>query len=60
MTWRNDVTGSEAWWQEQQTQGIPRIDPQQDGTCLVTFFWRDPQGSEKRQRLSVYGSTSLA
>lgn len=47
MTWRNDVTGSEAWWQEQQTQGIPRIDPQQDGTCLVTFFWRDPQGSEK-------------
>ena len=47
MTWRNDVTGSEAWWQEQQTQGIPRIAPQQDGTCLVTFFWRDPQGSEK-------------
>jgi len=46
MTWRNDVTGSEAWWQEQQTQGIPRIDPQH-GTCLVTFFWRDPQGSEK-------------
>ncbi|HAU5566926.1 TPA: enterochelin esterase [Serratia fonticola] len=47
MTWRNDVTGSEAWWQEQHTQGIPRIAPQQDGTCLVTFFWRDPQGSEK-------------
>ncbi|WP_058972703.1 enterochelin esterase [Type-D symbiont of Plautia stali] len=47
MTWRNDVTGSEAWWQEQQSQGIPRIEPQPDGTCLVTFFWRDPQGSEK-------------
>ncbi len=46
MTWRNDGIGSEAWWQEQQTQGIPRIEPQQDGTCLVTFFWRDPQGSE--------------
>lgn len=46
MTWRNDGIGSEAWWQEQQTQGIPRIEPQRDGTCLVTFFWRDPQGSE--------------
>ncbi len=46
MTWRNDVTGSEAWWQEQQSQGIPRIELTDDGQCHVTFFWRDAQGDE--------------
>ncbi|MCW6032961.1 enterochelin esterase [Pantoea sp. JK] len=46
MTWRNDVTGSEAWWQAQQSQGIPRIELADDGQCQVTFFWRDPQGDE--------------
>lgn len=46
MTWRNDVTGSEAWWQAQQSQGIPRIALADDGQCQVTFFWRDPQGDE--------------
>ncbi|MRS20285.1 enterochelin esterase [Enterobacteriaceae bacterium RIT692] len=46
MTWRNDVTGSDAWWQAQQSQGIPRIELADDGQCQVTFFWRDPQGDE--------------
>lgn len=46
MTWRNDVTGSAAWWQAQQSQGIPRIELADDGQCQVTFFWRDPQGDE--------------
>ncbi|WP_343554168.1 enterochelin esterase [Pantoea sp.] len=48
MTWRNDVTGSEAWWQAQQSQGIPRIELAEDGQCQVTFFWRDPQGDERQ------------
>jgi enterochelin esterase family protein len=46
MTWRNDVTGSAAWWQAQQSQGIPRIELADDDQCQVTFFWRDPQGDE--------------
>ncbi len=50
MTWRNDVTGSEAWWQEQQSQGIPRIELADSGQCHVTFFWRDPQGDETQSR----------
>lgn len=46
MSGRHNNTGSEAWWQAQRALGIPRIEPQQDGTCRVTFFWRDPQGDE--------------
>lgn len=46
MTWLNDETGSEAWWQEQQQRGIPLIETASDSSCQVTFFWRDPQGSE--------------
>ncbi|WP_130833670.1 enterochelin esterase [[Erwinia] mediterraneensis] len=46
MTWLNDETGSDAWWQEQQQRGIPLIENASDDTCRVTFFWRDPEGSE--------------
>lgn len=51
MTWRNDVTGSAAWWQAQQSQGIPRIELADDGHCRVTFFWRDPQGDETQSSI---------
>ncbi|ORM50579.1 enterochelin esterase [Pantoea conspicua] len=46
MTWLNEMTGSDAWWQQQQQQGIPLIEPGDEGTCQVTFFWRDPHGDE--------------
>ena len=46
VMWLNDETGSEAWWQEQQKRGIPLIETAKNGVCQVTFFWRDPQGSE--------------
>jgi enterochelin esterase family protein len=38
--------GSAAWWNEINTQGSPWIERPVDGLCNVTFFWRDPQGSE--------------
>jgi len=44
MTWLNEVTGSESWWQQQRKRGIPFIEPAENDTCQVTFFWRDPQG----------------
>ena len=46
MTWLNEMTGSDAWWQQQQQQGIPLIEPGDEETCQVTFFWRDPHGDE--------------
>ncbi len=48
MTWLNEETGSERWWQQQQQRGIPLIEPGDAGTCQVTFFWRDPQGDTQR------------
>lgn len=50
MTWLNEITGSEAWWQEQQRKGIPYVEGEVDGACQVTFFWRDPQGNETQSR----------
>lgn len=44
MTWLNEETGSECWWQQQQQRGIPLVEAGEKGTCQVTFFWRDPQG----------------
>ncbi|WP_447867284.1 enterochelin esterase [Rahnella bonaserana] len=38
--------GSAAWWNDIKAQGTPWIEPPDDGVCRVTFFWRDPQGSE--------------
>lgn len=40
-------TGSEAWWQARQRQGIPYIEAQGKGKCRVTFWWRDPAGDER-------------
>jgi len=41
-------TGSEAWWQARQQQGIPFIEASGKGKCRVTFWWRDPNGDEQR------------
>lgn len=40
------ATGSEAWWQAKQAQGIPEIACEANGECKVTFWWRDPAGNE--------------
>ncbi|NUU64982.1 enterochelin esterase [Enterobacteriaceae bacterium BIT-l23] len=45
------VTGSEAWWQARQAQGIPTVEPLGDTQCVVSFFWRDPAGDEQRSRV---------
>ncbi len=45
------VTGSEAWWQARQQQGIPAVEPLDDTQCMVSFFWRDPAGDERRSRV---------
>ncbi|WP_333893979.1 enterochelin esterase domain-containing protein, partial [Atlantibacter subterranea] len=55
-------TGSEAWWQARQRQGIPCIEPLEKGKCRVTFWWRDPAGDErhsavKRVWLNITGVT---
>lgn len=41
------ITGSECWWKEKLSTGIPAIDPVKNGQCQVTFWWRDPQGNEQ-------------
>ncbi|MCC3705381.1 enterochelin esterase [Rouxiella badensis] len=38
--------GSSGWWLEVARRGTPWIEPSGEGRCKVTFFWRDPQGSE--------------
>lgn len=38
--------GSNGWWLEVARRGTPWIERSGDGLCKVTFFWRDPQGSE--------------
>lgn len=38
--------GSERWWQEIQAQQGPSVEAEKDGQCQVTFWWRDPAGSE--------------
>lgn len=48
MTWLNEMTGSEGWWQEQQQRGIPFVEASETGDCNITFFWRDPQGNESQ------------
>lgn len=45
------ATGSEAWWQAKQAQGIPDIVCGANGDCNVTFWWRDPTGSEESSRV---------
>lgn len=46
MTWLTDEAGSEAWWQALRQQGLPLVEAASNDECAVTFFWRDPQGSE--------------
>ncbi|ELY6343358.1 MULTISPECIES: enterochelin esterase [Cronobacter] len=51
------ATGSEAWWQAKQAQGVPEISGAQQGKCSVTFWWRDPAGDETTsdvQRVWIY------
>ena len=51
------TTGSEAWWQARQAEGGPTVIPRDDGTCHITFWWRDPQGSDVDspiQRVWIY------
>lgn len=43
----NLLTGSEGWWQVKRVQGVPTVTCENNGQCTVTFWWRDPQGSEK-------------
>nr|WP_254310919.1 enterochelin esterase [Rahnella aceris] len=38
--------GSAKWWKDIKAQGSPLIERLNDDVCNVTFFWRDPQGSE--------------
>lgn len=50
-------TGTEAWWQARAAQGGPTITPCSDNDCTVTFWWRDPQGTESHsltRRVWIY------
>lgn len=38
--------GSEAWWAQLVQQGTPWLEPADDNDYWVTFFWRDPAGTE--------------
>lgn len=38
--------GSNSWWLDIARRGTPWIEPSKQGNWKVTFFWRDPQGSE--------------
>lgn len=40
------IAGSEAWWREKQSHGIPAVSVADNGRCNVTFWWRDPKGDE--------------
>lgn len=47
-------TGSEAWWQSKKG---PEWEREENGNYRVTFWWRDPQGTEKEsaiRRVWVY------
>ncbi len=39
--------GSEMWWQNIQQQGVPTVEWLARDRCAVTFYWRDPAGSEQ-------------
>lgn len=38
--------GTPSWWLEIARRGTPLVEPLDNGKWQVTFFWRDPQGSE--------------
>lgn len=40
------LLGSENWWREIQAQHGPSVSAEKDNQCTVTFWWRDPEGSE--------------
>lgn len=54
--------GSNGWWLDIARRGTPWIEPSGQGNWKVTFFWRDPQGSEytsayQRVWLNITGKT---
>ncbi len=56
MTWLNEMTGSEGWWQEQQQRGIPFVEASETGDCNVTFFGATRKVMNHSHQLSGYGS----
>lgn len=38
--------GSEAWWAQLVQHGTPWLEQADEGSYWVTFFWRDPAGTE--------------
>lgn len=51
MTLSEQQPGSEAWWQKIQQRGVPAIERLDDVRCTVTFYWRDPAGSEQHSAI---------
>jgi len=54
--------GSNDWWLNIARRGTPWIEPSGQGNWKVTFFWRDPQGSEftsvyQRVWINITGKT---
>lgn len=49
--------GSEAWWQSKKG---PEWEREDNGNYRVTFWWRDPQGTEKSQPFIAFGFISPA
>src|SRR5471030_2113173 len=54
--------GSDSWWLDIARRGTPWIEPSGQGNWKVTFFWRDPQGSEytsacQRVWINITGKT---
>ena len=61
VTWGYGVTalkvGSESWWQSKHGPEWQRLN---DEMFEVTFWWRDPQGSEGHSTIKRVWSISLA
>lgn len=54
--------GSNGWWLDIARRGTPWVEPSGQGNWKVTFFWRDPQGSEftsayQRVWINITGKT---
>lgn len=55
-------TGKEAlrlFWQEVEEQGTPLIEAGADGTCLVTFLWRDDQSARNIAVIQDWGTDGI-
>jgi len=51
--WFTSDTGSELWWQAQQQQGLPRLEPIDAQQCRVTFLWRQPVTTTDEQPIQA-------